>query len=722
VLRPGERRRPGPGEVEIAVRATCLNFRDVMGAMGLYPGDPGPLGGECAGVVVALGSGVDTLRVGDEVVAVAAGCFSTYAVTRAEWALPKPASWTFAQGATALIPFVTAAFALEHLGRVRRGERVLIHAAAGGVGLAAVQIARRAGAEVFATAGSADKQAYLRSIGVAHVMSSRSADFAAEVMAATGGAGVDLVLNSLAGELAAASLSVLAPGGRFLEIGKTALLDAAARAALPSGTSYFPIDWGETAREEPALITGMLRQLMVALGAGELQPLPVRTFPLASVVDAFRYMAQARHIGKIAVLHAPIDGAAGTSTYRADATYLITGGLRGLGLVMARHLAHGGARCLVLMGRATPSEQARGVVEELRTAGVRVEIVQGDVSRPDDVARVFATLADLPPLRGVLHSAGVLNDGVLRRLDWSRFAEVLGPKVAGAWLLARHARSRPLDFFVLFSSAAALLGSAGQANHAAANAYLDTFAHALRAEGVPAVSVNWGVWSEVGAAAERNVGDRVGVQGVAVITPDDGVRVLDVILRSERPQVAVLPVRWPTYLGAYPVGGEPPFFSVVARGRGRERVAAAAPAADFARELAETPPAQRRLRLTAHVRRQAVRVLGFEAADTVDARRPLSELGLDSLMAVELRNLLGASVGLKRALPATLLFDHPTIEALVDYLAAEIPGMEPGPESTTAETPVEADASGDALDRIEQLSDEEVERLLRQKSMGLITG
>jgi NAD(P)-dependent dehydrogenase (short-subunit alcohol dehydrogenase family)/acyl carrier protein len=515
---------------------------------------------------------------------------------------------------------------------------------------------------------------------------------------------------------------VLAPGGRFLEIGKTALLDAAARAALPAGTSYFPIDWGETAREDPALITGILQPLMAAFGAGELQPLPVRSFSLASVVDAFRYMAQARHIGKIAVLREPSGRAPGAPIYRADATYLITGGLRGLGLVMARHLARGGARCLVLMGRAAPSEHARGVVEELRAAGVRVEIVQGDVSRADDVARAFATLADLPPLRGVLHSAGVLNDGVLRRLDWARFAEVLAPKVGGAWLLARHARALPLDFFALFSSAASLLGSAGQANHAAANAYLDTFAHALRAEGVPAVSVNWGVWSEVGAAAERNVGERVGAQGVAVITPDDGVRVLDAILESDRAQVAVLPVRWPTFLGAYPVGGEPPFFSVVAHERRRERVAAATPAADFTRELAETPPAQRRLRLTAHVRRQAVRVLGFEAADTVDARRPLSELGLDSLMAVELRNLLGASVGLKRALPATLLFDHPTIEALVDYLAAEIPGMAPAPEATTAETSVDADTSGDALDRIEQLSDEEVERLLKQKSAGLITG
>jgi acyl transferase domain-containing protein len=712
-FRPMARRAPGPGEVEIEVRATGLNFRDVMGAMGVYPGDPGPMGGECAGTIVAVGAGVDELRVGEEVVALAAGCFSSYAVTRAEWALRKPAPWSWEQGATVLIPFLTAVFALDHLGRMRAGERVLVHAAAGGVGLAAVQRAQAAGAEVFATAGSQDKQELLRSLGVRHVMSSRSAEFAAEIMAATCGRGVDLVLNSLAGELASASRSVLAAGGRFLEIGKTALLDDAQRAALRPDIRYFAIDWGETAREDPALIGGMLGRVMDDLGAGRLQPLPVRAFPASDVVGAFRHMAGAHHVGKIAVVHEPAEG--GETPLRPDASYLITGGLRGLGLVVARHLVARGARYLILMGRTAPSDDARVTIEELERAGARVHVLLGDVSRGDDVARLRAAMAGLPPLRGVVHSAGVLRDGVLRRLDWERFEAVLAPKVEGAWQLARLTQGWPLDFFVLFSSAASLLGPAGQANHAAANAFLDVFAHRLRAADVPAVSINWGVWAEVGAAAERNVGDRIGGQGVDTIAPAVGVLILDEILRRGNAQVAVLPVRWPTFLRTYASGATPPFLSGMARD-GRREIVADGPAAgaDFARELADTPPVQRRGRLTAHVRRQVVRVLGFEASETLDARRPLSELGLDSLMAVELRNLLSVSVPLSRTLPATLLFDHPTVEALVDYLTAELTGIPPAAE----DAPDNGDAPADALDRIEQLSDDEVDRLLRQSLRG----
>jgi acyl transferase domain-containing protein len=717
-LRPMTRRTPGPGEVEIEVHATGLNFKDVMGALGLYPGDPGPLGGECAGTVVALGTGVEALRIGDEVLALAPGAFSSYAVTRAEWVHRKPESWSFEQAATVLIPFATACYALAHLGRIRSGERVLIHAAAGGVGLAAVQVAQRAGAEIFATAGSPAKRAFVRSLGVRHVMSSRSTAFAAEIMAITEGRGVDLVLNSLAGDLAGASRSVLAPGGRFVEIGKTAVLDDEQRASFGKDRAYFVVDWGETAHQDPALIDGILRDLMDRLREGTLAPLPVRSFPLSRVVDAFRHMAQARHVGKIAVVHdaagrsPSIDGA---PPVRPDASYLITGGLRGLGLVVARHLVRRGARHLVLMGRTAPSDRALSVIEELRHAGVRVVVRQGDVSRHEDVAQAVAALTDMPPLRGVIHSAGVLNDGVLRRLDWPRFAEVLAPKVEGAWQLSRHTHDLPLDFFVLFSSVASLLGPAGQANHAAANAFLDTFAHRLRADGVPAVSINWGAWSEIGAAAERNVGERIGGRGVDTITPEDGVLVLEEVLGRGAAQVVVLPVRWPVFLRDYAPGAEPPFLSGVAR-EGRREVVVDSPAVaarDFRQELADTPLAERRSRLKAHVRRQVVRVLGFDASDALDGRRPLSELGLDSLMAVELRNLLSASVGLRRTLPATLLFDHPTIDALVDYLATELPGMPTTPEVAPVASRA-FDASGDALNRIEELSDDEVDRVLKR--------
>ena len=639
VLRSVSREAPGRGEVEIAVHATGLNFRDVMEAMGVSPAAPSPLGGECAGTIAAVGEGVDGLRVGDPVIALAAGSFGTYAITRADWVAPKPPSWTFEEGATVLIPFVTADYALHHVGRLRRGERVLIHAAAGGVGLAAVQLAQRAGAEIFATAGSPEKRAFLRSQGIRHVMSSRSTAFAAELMAVTNGGGVDLVLNSLAGELVMAGLSVLAPGGRFLEIGKTSILSEAQRAAVRPEISYHAVD----ASAAPHMFGAVIRSLMDRFAEGALRPLPVRSFPLRQAAGAFRHMAQARHIGKIAIRQEPEErGSSAPSLIRPDASYLVTGGLGGLGLVLARHLVEGGARHLVLMGRTAPSPSAAQLVADLERSGARVVVVGGDVSREEDVARAFSKLAELPPLRGVIHAAGVLHDGVLQRLDWPRFTDVFSPKVEGAWQLARRTRGVPLDFFVLFSSMSSLLGSAGQANHAAANAFLDTLAHDLRAQGVRAVSINWGVWSEVGAAAERNVGARIVQQGVGTIPPVAGCLVFDEVLRRDRPQVAVLPVQWSVFRQQYRAGRVPTFLTdmVVAASplsavEGRSE---ALPA--LVGNLTDARPEQRQAQLIAHLHAHVVRVLGFEPGETVDPSKPLSELGLDSLMAVELRNRL----------------------------------------------------------------------------------
>ncbi len=489
-LQPTQRVAPGPGQIEIEVQATGLNFRDVLGAMGMYPGDPGPPGGECAGTVVAVGPDVQTPRVGDEVVALAAGCFRSYAVTRAEWAFPKPSRWTPSQGATVLVPFLTAVFALEHCGRIRPGERVLVHAAAGGVGLAALQVAKRAGAEVFATAGSPEKQAYLRSLGIRHVMSSRSTDFAAEVRAATGGVGVDLVLNSLAGDQAAASRSVLAPGGRFLEIGKTALLDPAEPLALPAGASYIVIDWSQTASEDPDLITGMLRRLMTDLLAGELQPLPVRSFPTgergrclplhgagASHREDCRRPRVSRRRGCrrrwdtiSSRCHLPRDRWPARPRARRGPT---PGGRR-RAAASSSWVGRADRPRARRRGRAACRWSSGGSRAGRRDAGRR----RGASASPrSPTCRLCAVSSTAPACSTT--GCCVAWTGAASLKSWHRRSRAHG-------CCRNRARAEVLDFFVLFSSAAAVLGSAGQANHAAANAYLDTFAHALRAEGVPA--------------------------------------------------------------------------------------------------------------------------------------------------------------------------------------------------------------------------------------------
>jgi NAD(P)-dependent dehydrogenase (short-subunit alcohol dehydrogenase family)/acyl carrier protein len=390
----------------------------------------------------------------------------------------------------------------------------------------------------------------------------------------------------------------------------------------------------------------------------------------------------------------------------------VTGGLAGLGLAVAGRLAERGAGQLVLLGRSDPDEAARARIRELERAGTRVEVLQGDVADRDAVERaVAAAESHGARLRGVVHSAGVLADAVLANQDWTRFAAVLAPKVAGAWNLHEATAGRELDWLCLFSSAAALLGSPGQGNHAAANAYLDALAHGRRLLGLPAVAVNWGAWSEIGAAAARGVVDRVAERGVEPIPPREGLDAFELAVASGAAQLAVLPVDWARYLAGR--ASVPPRLAALAAAAPAAGTASERPAGVAGVRLRETlsaaPRARRRELLLAWVAEQAARVLALDA-DAVQERRPLQELGLDSLMAVELRNALGAGLDLERPLPATLVFDFPTISAISDYLEKDVLGLDGGPEDAGAADGPENAA--DLLEAIQRLSDEEVERRL----------
>lgn len=714
VLQPAARRQPGPGEIEMRVHATGLNFRDVLNVLGMYPGEAGALGHECAGIVTALGEGVTEFQIGDEVLAVASGSFSTFATTKAELVSHKPNQFSFAEAATIPITFLTAYYALHHLAKIQPGERVLIHAAAGGVGLAAVQLAQLSGAEIFATAGNPEKRAFLKSLGVQHVFDSRSLDFAEAVMTQTQGQGVDVILNSLADEFIPKSFATLKEGGRFLEIGKRGIWDANQVAQLGRKIAYFVIYLGEICEREPALIQAMFAQLMADFKDARLKPLPLRIFSLESVTDAFRYMAQARHIGKVIV--SQDDEAKQINTpvpcIHANGTYLITGGLGGLGLQVAQHIVEQGGRHLVLLGRRPPSPAATEILNRLKQAGATVLVSLTDVSREEELERVFAEIdRSLPPLRGVIHAAGVLEDGVVLQQDWDRFTRVMLPKVGGSWNLHRLTQNRPLDFFVLFSAGAALIGSPGQTNYAAANSFLDSLAYYRQAQGLPALSINWGPWAEIGMAAELGNQNqrRWAEQGLRMIAPEQGVQILQKLLGQEIPQVAVLPIDWSNFGQHFPTG-HPSSLFVNLIGQAQqpgEPENTSARSSNLLQQLAEASPAKQRSLLLTHVWEQAGKVLGLDPTKQVNPQQPLSELGLDSLMAVELRNLLNRSI--QGSLPVTLLFDYPTIEALAEYLAREILGNITPPET---QTKTETTSTQATLVELASLSDEEAEALL----------
>ncbi|MGD9834280.1 MAG: SDR family NAD(P)-dependent oxidoreductase [Piscinibacter sp.] len=663
VLRESPRQPPAAGQVEIRVQATGLNFRDVLNALGMYPGDPGPLGNECAGVVSAVGAGVTDFRPGDAVVAMVDRSFATWVTAPASLTALKPDSLGFAEAATVPVTFLTAQYALRDLARIKKGDRVLIHAVTGGVGMAALQLALRAGAEVFGTAGTPAKRALARALGAHHVADSRSLSFADDVRRASEGQGVDIVLNSLAGDFIPESLKLLRPGGHFVEIGKTGIWDAGRVAAEFPGRHYHPLYLGEIAAARPLFVRGMLEEILADIASGSLSALPMRCYPLAQAEQAFRFMGQGHHTGKIVITQTPVPQVHG------DASYLVTGGLGGLGLACAQWLARAGARHLVLLGRRPPGDAAQAAIGALRDGGCVVEVVAGDVADRHVVDALLQPRAGTPPLRGIVHAAGAVDDGLLAELDLSHFDAVMAPKVRGTWNLHAATAGRALDFFVTFSSGAALLGSPGQGNYAAANAYMDALAHARRAQGLHALSINWGSWSEVGMAAAVDLQHRRRweAMGLAMIAPQDGVHMLEQLLRANRhAQAAALP------LVRSRLGSDlSPFFALLKPSAPQPRpgVAAAPPTApvDMRPRLAEAgSPAERRSLMAEFLAGQVVKVLALPGSVAVDQQRSLMDLGMDSLMAMELRNRIQSATALRVAVAD--LLKGPSIDSLADDL------------------------------------------------------
>jgi NADPH:quinone reductase-like Zn-dependent oxidoreductase len=711
-LDPIEPREPGAGEIAIEVRAAGLNFRDVLNALGTYPGDAGAFGSECAGVVTAVGQGVTAFAPGDAVIALADASMASHVVTPAVRAVAKPAPMSFDAAATLPIAFLTAEYALHDLAQLTPGDRVLIHAAAGGVGLAAVQLAQRAGATVYATAGSPEKHRFLRALGVEHVLSSRSLDFADRLMALTDGQGVDVALNSLAGQFIPRTLATLAPGGRFVEIGKTDIWDRTRVRTIRPDVQYHTLYLGEIIESRPDRTAQMLADVVASCVRGELKPLPVRAFALDDAASAFRYMAQARHIGKVVLTPArrPGAGLQADVPVGPQGTYLITGGLGSLGLHVARWLVALGARHLVLIGRRDPGEAAATAVRELEQAGVQIVIEQADIAEADALDAVLARLdASMSPLRGVVHAAGVLDDGVIAQQQWPRFAAVMRPKVDGAWNLHRATFDRPLDFFVLFSAAASAFGSAGQANYACANTFLDTLAHLRRAHDLPALSVSWGAWAEGGMISALATRDRqrLAEQGLGAMAPADALAALAELIAQPRATAIVADMDWDRYRGW--VSQLPPWLTAVTAER---RVKATPADADptLLALLADAPPARRLSLLVAHVHQQALRVLGLPPTYPLDAYQGLRDVGLDSLMAIELRNHLQRSV--ERDLPTTLAFDYPTVDAIARHVMSVL-------SATARPQSAPQDAVEPVADDVDALTDAEAAALLNAELAGL---
>ena len=708
-LLPASRKEPAESEVEIEVRAAGLNFRDVLCALGIYKGKTGPLGGECAGVVVKVGSGVTGLQAGDEVIALASGCFGRFVTTNERLAWRKPPHLSFEASVTISVAFLTARYALENVAQIRSGESVLVHAGAGGVGLAAIQVAQKAGAAVYATAGSEEKRAYLRSLGIAGVFDSRSLVFAHELRMATGGKGVDVVLNSLTGAFIDAGIEILAPGGRFVELGVADLRSTASVKAIRPDISYHTVQLAAEIEAASDLVHDLIAGLVEQFAAGVLQPLPREIFALEQAHDAFRYMAQARHIGRVIVCP---EREARSTEIRRDGAYLLTGGNSGLGLKVAEWLSARGAGEVITMGRSLPAAEAAPLLDAMRAQGTVVTVCQGDVSQSADVQRALRSQL---PLRGVFHCAGIVDDGALLQQNRERFQRVIAPKIAGACHLHRLTCNSPLDYFVLFSSVASLLGSPGQTSYASANAFLDAVAHYRRSHHLPALSIDWGAWSETGMAVRHKVIERSAETGILGITTHEGLSALETLIGSDSgAQTIVASVNWLQYLANDIPAGQRKFLSGLegSQQSRQPREKSHAKQESWLPRL-ETIAKSRWKDLLAQLIEEKIRLtLRLDLTQPITPGQPLQELGLDSLLSIELRNALG--IAINRTLPATLLFNYPTLQALTDCLFRELGGdVVPAPTDRKAK-PVRRSV----IEDIESLSDDEVNRMLGEKAMG----
>jgi len=682
-----------PDEVEIEVYAAGLNFRDVLNGLGMlqpYIEEMGlnnaseiPFGGECSGKIVAVGEFVTDFQVGDEVIAaLALGSLASFVKVKAQFVTLKPQNLSYIEAATIPTTFLTACYGLQTLGNITASDRILIHSAAGGVGQAAVQLAQKIGASILATASSSKKQA-LESMGVHRVMNSRTLDFADEIKELTEGKGIDLVLNSFNGEYIAKNLEILSDKGRFIEIGKIGIWTEEQVKEKRPDVSYFPFDLLEIARDNPDLIARLWSELIPSFETGDLKPLPYTVFPIEEAVKAFRYMASAKHIGKV-ILTFPKNSSSLLNKDSNDA-YLITGGWGGLGLKVSQWLAQKGAKQLILVGRSEPSPKAIEVIHHLEASGTKITIIKADVANSQEVKEIFSQF-NYPSqrktetkLRGIIHTAGILDDGLLLNQTWKRFEKVMEPKVMGTWNLHQASKDYPLDFFVCFSSIVSLIGSPGQGNYSAANAFMDALMHYRRNLGLSGLSINWGPWDDAGMAANLGKKNRFREMGFTPIASDWGLEILEKLLLQKESQVGVFSVDWASFCSQITLHQRSPFLSLVnssvqssikAQAKSPVKSSQKRRKSAILQELDKASDRKKKDLLLNYLQTQLAKVLGFSSLDCLDIYEEFNQFGMDSLMAVEFKNII--QVDLAISLDTHLIFDYPTIDSLTNYLFKEV--------------------------------------------------
>ncbi len=690
VLRQTERRAPADNEVEITVKASALNFRDIMIAMGLLS-DAAVEGGlfgrtfglECAGIISAVGKKVKGLKKGDHVMATAPSCLGGFAYPLGCHVVKKPKRLNWAEAASLPVVYTTAYYSLIHHCRLEKGEKVLIHAAAGGVGIAAIHIAKAIGAEVYATVSSPDKRAYVQKIGVkpGNIFSSRTLDFADQVMEKTNGRGVDVVLNSLSGEPIYKSVRCLSAYGRFVEIGKTDIYRNSKLGLQPFGNNltYFGVDVDRLFKQRDLFGGRLFQESIDYFVAKKFPSHPVKVFPVAKLADAFQYMAGARHIGKIIVsMEGEVQVSPPTTIeFRKNGSYLLTGGASGFGLAVADWMTTKGAKHLVLMSRSGPkTDHEKKVIEGMKKRGVNVFIAKADVSSKTDLDRILKEMKNkkMPPLKGIQHAAMVLDDGSIPEIDYNRYMKVFIPKAVGCWLLHEATKNMELDHFISYSSISAIYGNPGQVSYVGANSFLDNFSSYRRSIGLPAMTINWGVIGDVGFVARSgNVGGLLYKQGWKAFSLQQALGVLEQMLLTNPVQRVATDSDWEMIGGFYPHSANSSRFSHLVKEKELSAGAGGGAGSGALKQtIVEAKPEQQQDILLPALKDTFARVLGT-TADKLSTSEPVNKYGLDSLMANQIRNWIQSNVAVDYSMMR--IMRGPTMEEMSTQIIDELMGQ-----------------------------------------------
>lgn len=666
-----DREEPEEDEIEVEVKATGLNFMNVMSALGIYPGMENGflcLGIEFSGIVTRVGDKVQSLQVGDRVMGLSPehDCLGKYTICKALQAVSIPDGLAFTEAASIGVAFGTAYACLIEYGRLQKGDRVLIHSAAGGVGLAAIEIAQNAGAEIYATAGTEEKRQLLRSLGVAYVMDSHSLDFAEEVMTYTQGEGIDVVLNSLTGEAMYQSMKLLRGFGRFLEIGKKDVYEKSnlKMDIFKESISYTFFDLHKMLIERPDLVNSTMKAMMSHFEAANYQPIPTKVYAASEVMDGFNFMASGKHIGKLVFdLDTPqIEALAAPKLFDEKATYLITGGLGGLGFVLAEWMLEQGAHNLLLTGRSKPTEEKQQRIDQWKAKGHQIRVIQADISNRNDVQGLLTEIRqNMPVLKGVFHAAGTLADASILKMDRHTFRKPVAPKVNGAFYLHTETEQDDLEYFVLFSSMASTLGSMGQANYVAANAFLDALSKVRQQQKLPVTCINWGPVSEVGLAAnEDNRGNRLAQEGIANITLKTYIEALEYCLKHQLNDINVIDLdvqKWTESNPSYTID------LTLSKLIDQERTIQDS---SFVSQLKRLPLAEE---VDQAIKTALVNILVSilkTTPDKIDPDMPFASMGLDSLMTIQFRNKLQKLLGIQ--VSVATFWNYPSINLLTQHL------------------------------------------------------